>query len=326
MFSSHKHFLLGSAILLTSLPVLAAEESSGVGAPLASLPHASIKCPGMSSVPMTADAEQALPMRLVTNLICGEKVAILADNEGYTARIRTSAGKEGYVARMYLGNEADAITPRDSQPTSAAAVNGVVRWQAGAPGFDQFATKGHTVESATADGITVQVSLEDTGWKLRATIAITNKSQGPLEVLPVLVSLDELQPGLKPLLALDSSKLSRALNHQVLRTEALAQPSPSALGYHSASGATLTTASYRPSTPDYFAERSVPSVAEGHEAGTASASTLQALALKHATLAPGQTTAGAVWFERDPNARELSLRVPAGNLVFDFPLSFDQKR
>jgi hypothetical protein len=33
-----------------------------------------------------------------------------------------------------------------------------------------------------------------------------------------------------------------------------------------------------------------------------------------------------VWFEREGNARELSLRVPVGNLIFDFPLSFDQKR
>jgi hypothetical protein len=31
-----------------------------------------------------------------------------------------------------------------------------------------------------------------------------------------------------------------------------------------------------------------------------------------------------MWFERDANARELSLRVPVGDLVFDFPLSFEQ--
>jgi len=33
-----------------------------------------------------------------------------------------------------------------------------------------------------------------------------------------------------------------------------------------------------------------------------------------------------MWFTRDTSARELSLRVPAGDLVFDFPLSFEQKK
>jgi len=29
-------------------------------------------------------------------------MSVLSDDEGYTARVRTSDGKEGYVARMYL--------------------------------------------------------------------------------------------------------------------------------------------------------------------------------------------------------------------------------
>ena len=63
-----------------------------------------------------------------------------------------------------------------------------------------------------------------------------------------------------------------------------------------------------------------------HAAIVASAAELRSLALKHSKLAAGQKTAGVLWFERDANARELSLRVPVGELVFDFPLSFEQKR
>jgi len=37
------------------------------------------------------------------------------------------------------------------------------RWNAGAPGCDQFLSQGRLVESLTANGITVQVSLQDTG-------------------------------------------------------------------------------------------------------------------------------------------------------------------
>ncbi|HYW66071.1 MAG TPA: hypothetical protein VFB10_05140, partial [Candidatus Dormibacteraeota bacterium] len=48
-----------------------------------------------------------------------------------------------------------------------------------------------------------------------------------------------------------------------------------------------------------------------------------ALALKAGTLAPQQKVAGVIWFARDAGARELSLRVPVGDFVFDFPLSFE---
>ena len=79
MFVSAKHILLGTAVLLLSLPAMAAEENNlAVAAPPS---HALVSCPGMSSVPMTADAEQALPLRLVANLTCGGDVAILSDNQ-----------------------------------------------------------------------------------------------------------------------------------------------------------------------------------------------------------------------------------------------------
>src|SRR5271157_5600384 len=125
MFVSAKHILLGSAaVLLLSLPAMAAEETSSV-ASVAPQAHALVSCPGMSSVPMTSDAEQALPLRLVATLSCGGDVTILSDDEGYTARVRSSDGKEGYVARMYLfrgGSPAKSAAPL--QPAAATAVNG----------------------------------------------------------------------------------------------------------------------------------------------------------------------------------------------------------
>jgi hypothetical protein len=273
---------------------------------------------------MTADAAQALPLRLLRNLSCSESVVVLADSEGYTVHVRSSDGTDGYVARMYL-NVGAAPAAADHQPVSATAVNNVVRWQAGAPGCDQFFSKGHTVESATANGVTVQVSLEDSGWKLRATVAVSNKGEQVVELFPVLVTLDELQPNLKSLLAQDPAKLSHVVNHQVLLTEANAQPSPSAAAYHKNGTPAATAASYRLPTPDYFREHVVQSSDSNHAAIVPSGAELRSLALKHTKLASGQKTAGVMWFERDANARELSLRVPVGNLVFDFPLSFEQK-
>jgi hypothetical protein len=313
MFASPKHLILSSAILLAGLPAIAAEES-GV-APVSAATSAHIKCRGISNVPMTADAAQALPLRQIGTLSCGENVVLLADNEGYTAHVQSSDGKNGYVARMYLETGADASNPLDAQVAMARPVNGVVRWRAGAPGCDQFMSQGRLVESATANGITVQISLQDTGWKLRASVAVSNESAGYVDVLPSLVTLDELQPNLRILPSQDPAKLAHAsFNHQIFRTAANAEPSPSAV---------VLAANGKPVEASLAYRRYPVSDYLGQQTGAAA---LQELALKMSSVPPGQRTAGVIWFERDPDAKELSMRFVAGDLVFDFPLSFEQKK
>jgi hypothetical protein len=253
---------------------------------------------------------------LLRTLSCGEGVTILSDDEGYTTHVRSSDGKEGFVARMYLAL-GKSRAAKDAPVSNASSINGVVRWQAGAPGCDQFfSSQGHMVETVTSNGITVQVSLQDTGWKLRAAIAISNQAGTGVHVLPALVTLDELQPSLRSLRELDPAKLSRMVNHQVMRTAANAEPSPSAIVLRTRGSASLTTASYRADSTDYFAD---------HNAA-AETSNLQALALKPGVLASGQKTSGVLWFERNANLRELSLRVPVGDQIFDFPLAFNQQK
>ena len=236
------------------------------------------------------------------------------------AQQSASAPSENNVGRLNMG----AAPSVPDHETASTAVNKVVRWP-GAPGSDQFFSKGHTVESATANGVTVQVSLEDSGWKLRATVAVSNKGEEVVELFPALVTLDELQPNLKSLLARDPAKLSRVVNHQVLLTQANAQPSPSAVAFHRDNPPAPNAAMCHLVTPDYFSEPVALTSDINHAAIVPSASQLRALALKHTKLASGQKTTGLIWFERDANARELSLRVPVGDLVFDFPLSFEQK-
>ncbi len=313
---SAKNMLFGSALVLAAVPLFGTE--SNASSAVAAAPRAYVNCPGIPDVPMTADAEQALPLHQVATLACGEPVAVLADNEGYTAHIRTADGKEGYVARMYLTRAASVSHPPadvPAQPSTATAANGVVRWEFGAPGCDQFNSQGRYVESATANGITVQVSLQDTGWKLRATVAVSNQRDSKVYVLPALISLDELKPGLRSLREENPAKLARnEVNHQVLRTEFNAQPSPSAVAYRSGSSAAPATADRTMATaPDYLENY--------YEADS-----VRALALKTVNLEPGEKTAGVLWFARDPNARELSMRLSIGDLVFDFPFSFEQKK
>jgi len=303
--------VFGSALLLAGAPLFATETSASSG--VAALPRAYAKCPGVTSVPVTADAEQALPVAQVATLSCGEAVSLLSDSGAYTSRIRTSDGKEGYVAYMYLTREARPFRTKTEtavQPVRAIAQNSVVRWNAGAPGCDQFASNGRTVESVTANGVTVQVSLQDTGWKLRATVAVSNESGDKVYVLPALVTLDELKPGLRNLRQESPVTLAhKEANHQLMRTEYTAQPSPSAVAYRSGWTPTLTASAYRtPPEQDYLAN-------------STEALPVKTLALKNVNLAPGQKTTGELWFARDTNARELSMRLSIGEVVttFHFP-------
>ena len=76
MFAPFKNLLLASAI---SFAAVAAEETNNVKvAPLEST-RAVVNCPGITGVPMTADAEQSLPLQLVGTLKCGSTVSILVD-------------------------------------------------------------------------------------------------------------------------------------------------------------------------------------------------------------------------------------------------------
>jgi hypothetical protein len=314
--------ILASGLLLFSTSTFAAEEaSSGSSVSPASLPTAVVNCPGISSVPVTADAEQALPLQVIGSLACGETVSILSDNEGYTSHVRSNDGKDGYVASMYLIQKraAPAVAAANHHVASATPSNGVVRWTAGAPGCDSFVSHGRNVESITANGITVQVSVQDSGWKYRANIAINNASSAKLDVSPGIITLDELQPRMRTLPATDIKSIANTSTHQVLWTEANAVPSPSAVGGHAVSVRDSATPDYL--NPHMTLASSRPTAFERTEAVDANT-----IALKYASVAPESNTAGVIWFARDPGAHELSLRVPVGDMVFDFSFAFPQAK
>jgi hypothetical protein len=317
-----KKLLLASTLAFFALPVLGAEESSTPSVAPAPVPRAIVKCPGVTAIPMTADEEQGLPLQVVGSLACGEIVSVLGDSQGYTVHVRTGEGKEGYVARMYLTETHAAVAAAAvHHATSAKPVNGVVRWSAGAPGCDEFVSHGRQVESMTANGVTVQVSVQDTGWKYRANIAIKNASSSKLDVTPGIITLDELQPRMRTLPASDTKVIARTSTHQVLWTLANAVPSPSAIRQNSSNENFLVDA-----TPDYLN----PHMALASDRPAAFERTeevdVNAIALKYGTVPTGDSTAGVMWFARDAGARELSMRVPVGDMVFDFSFAFPQAK
>ena len=325
MSSSRKPLLVASALFLASLPAAATEENSSRAAPPI-VNKAIVKCPGITSVPMTADAEQSLPLRLVGNLACGSSVVILSDTEGYTAQIRTNDGKEGYVAVMYLAPGTRSIAAEaPAVPSIAIPVNGVIRWHVSAPGCDEFLSHGRQVESITANGITVQVSVQDSGWKYRANVAVSNQSGATIYVQPGIITLAELEPVLRALPATDTNQIAHTSTHQVLWTLADAVPSPSAVSHVSSkSGADRLLHRSNP-TNDYMSPHMTLASARPGLFERTEAVDIEAITLRPTLLKPQQNTAGVMWFARDDRAHELSLRVPVGGVVFDFAFAFEDR-
>lgn len=300
---TRKLLALGSfASLALALPSAAAENSGSNVNPVPGSLRGTIVCRDLKSVPVTVDAEQALPLQLVTRLNCGAEVSLISDSEGYTLNVRTADGQTGYVARMYLSE----FTASNIQPAQSAAVdnNGIARWKSGTSGSDQFYSNGMLVESLTANGITVQVALQDTGWKMRASVAIANASNQNAHFNPKSFTLDELTPRLRTLAYQSPRELAKAPTHEVYWTNANA----------TAPAASLLAASYKSPasviTTNYLAQ---------------DAQQTQAPALEARTLSPKEKTAGVVWFERDKGPLQLTLRIFVNDQIFEFPLSFPQR-
>ena len=89
----------------TAAPLQGQQHGVPAASPASSVAHQRVACHGTSTVPLTFDAEQSLPLKLVANLSCGQEVAVLSDLESYTVRVVTAEGLAGYIARANLTAE-----------------------------------------------------------------------------------------------------------------------------------------------------------------------------------------------------------------------------
>jgi hypothetical protein len=329
-------FSLLSFLALLLLPSAFAQ-TAGQAEPLAAAPAPSttpvskINCPGVPNVPMTSDAEQSLPLQIVATLKCGEEVTLLSNTEGYTVKVKNADGKIGFVAAMYLKKIAAA---KRSRPNSASIARGVARWQDGEPGCDQFMSNGTLVESLTVNGVTVQVSLHDSGWKLRANVAIANAGAGTIHIQPSQFILDEVGANGRPLFYQDPEQLAKNVTHEALWTETTAGPaqiSSSQSGQVSATNARYKS-SFIPSVsaPNYLIQQQYAEDdavrKQGKKMLVNTAQQIRALALKSVTVDPNAKASGAVWFERGKNSQQLVLRIPIEDQTLEFPFSFKQQK
>jgi len=317
---TRKLALLGA---FASLAIAPSGRAQQIAKPLSSLAGSSqvgkVTCHGISSVPMTLDQEQTLPMQVIAKLSCGDDVSLLSDSDSYTVNVRTTDGKSGYVARMYLTISTGEAARSAKQLPSAQIQNGVARWQPGAPGSDQFSADDSAVESLTVNGVTVQVSLHDTGWKLRANILVSNANLDHVYINPARFVLEEHVPFVKTLAYQDPRKLVNAATHQILWTSASASAPGGQWSQSSGSSApTVTNASYK------VPVSSSASVASNSHSKDATEP--KELVLHEGKILQNEKSEGAVWFERDKKAEQLLLRVPVDGVIFEFPLSFNHNK
>jgi hypothetical protein len=285
-----------------------------------------VRCHGTPTVPMTADAAQALPMQITGELKCGSQVSVLSDAEGYTVNVRTADGQTGYVAHNFLTVVAAPAAPK---PLASAAVeNNVARWNLAAAGSDQFYSDDSLVESLTVNGVTVQVSLQDTGWKLRANIAVANDSRAQVSIAPAHFLLHEMSPVARTLPYQDPKEMAQSVSHGVLRTNTSATAPASTTPQHAPASANAVDVNYKTpftstQTPNYLVPaQSAELAAARNDVALSAVRQIHNTALREGAVAPGTDASGAVWFERDKKAQQLVLQVPVGQTIFEFPLSF----
>jgi len=303
-------FLTIAAVAGITLPSVAQAQDLTKPAPAPmSLPW-KVNCHGLTNVPLTADALQALPLKLVTNLACDQGLAVVSDPDGYTVNVRTADGKTGYIASMYLMKAPPAKPAPRVEPTSASTNNGVARWRPGAKGCDEFTKNGVVVESLTANGVTVQVSLSDAGSRLRADVAVGNFGNMHVYVNPIGITLESKGAHAKSLSYRDPAQLAKETQR----------------GAGGAMNADFRSAEFSPVFASAYSEERKPVEDLSRPQRNQAASVpdqFSELALKKGTLKPEGRTWGAVWFERDENSNQYVMRVPIDNQIFEFPLSLD---
>ena len=165
---------------------------------------------------------------------------------------------------------------------------------------------------------------------------MANEGSGPISIDPSQFILDEIGAHGRPLFYQNPEELAKNVTHQVLWTESTAGPATMSMRSSSASVISATNVDYRSpvtptvSAPNYLLQhQSAEDDAvrrQGKQTLVNTAQQIRELALKPGTIESGSKVSGAVWFERSKNPQQLILRIPIGNDMLEFPLSFQPRK
>ncbi len=210
-----------------------------------------------------------------------------------------------------------AVQPQAAGPNTATAPV-VVRWAEGAPGASSTVQNGVTIESLRSGDVLVKLGpLSDLGPRItQSWVGIQNSGPEAVELHADKASVEVVKPTEKTLPAVPADNLAKAISSG---GAALAQ----VLNSTNRQGNLNCTA----------AQRAAGCQPPGSESSTQAAHDQQAMAtqqsqwvrehgLRAASLQPGSSLQGALFFPRD-KAKGYIVRIPVGNYVFEFPFGQD---
>ncbi len=190
---------------------------------------------------------------------------------------------------------------------------------------------GQKVKILSSNGITVSVSMFDTGKYFLAEITVLNSSPTNIDVLPPNFSVEETSPKPKTLAYVDAEKIIRSAQRRMAWANAFTAAgagmqqqqtttnttSNGTVNVNSSDGTYANgtyngTSTSTTNTPDYAAQaRANEAIRERNATLATQSAQLENAALKSNTLVSGQTIGGRVFFERKGKVSSLALSVPS---------------
>lgn len=185
-----------------------------------------------------------------------------------------------------------------------------------------YYVKGDAIEQITDQGVTVTVSLKDTGKLNRLSVYVDNRSADAVNIVPSSIALHQNSPKYEEL----PMKSERELQNMVGRRVFWGQVIASLGAGLSRNRSTITTSSSYGSmttvvdTPDY--EGQARWLAEADQLSLQGQAVTNMVAqeyLRTTTVFPGSSFAGMLWFKRDKAFGAGVVRLTIGSRLYEFP-------
>jgi hypothetical protein len=201
---------------------------------------------------------------------------------------------------------------------------------------------GQFVETISDSGYSISLTAHDTGKYLKVDLVVNNDHGSTVDLMPASIWAKQTEPKEKELKAQSVEKMEHSLNRrtawangftgfaggmarQQSTTDTTSSGTVSAYGSDGsyANGSYQGTSTSTTSAPDYAAqERAREQIAMNRQRAANAEQYLEGVALRANTLAPGQSTRGAVYFQRGPKNGIVQIGIPIGNTLYQFPFVF----
>ncbi|HET8826835.1 MAG TPA: PDZ domain-containing protein [Terriglobales bacterium] len=177
---------------------------------------------------------------------------------------------------------------------------------------------GETIEQLTVRGVTVTISLDDTGKFNQVAVFVSNSSSDAVNVLPSSFTLHQTDPKEADLVLMSEQEIQRIAGKHALWTH-VASGVTSSVTYMKEKMSGEEGQSSQAAVQDYDAQaRWLAHVDELGKRGQTG--TLARSYLRGTTLFPGSRLSGVLWFDRIDVFASGMLRVALGSRTYSFPL------